>query len=110
MADERLTNSYLALEKIALANMTDEQKVAWFQQRTISAEDAVKELQAEKELTDVVTRFPGVKPAHLAGIKDKAQMEAVASAVKTAIDEAKLEGQTTVEEAVKEALKIKDAD
>lgn len=110
MADERLVKSYEALEKLALAKMDDAERVQWYQQRTISAEQAVQELQAEKELNDVVAKFPGVKPAHLAGLKDKAQMEAVAAAVKTAIDESKTVGQTEVEEAVKEALKVKDTE
>lgn len=107
-ADERLVNSYLALEKIALAGMNDEQRVQWFQQRTISAEEANRELLAEKDVADVVTRFPAIDAADLLGVKSKPEMEALAARLTAKVEKASKAGQEIVEAAVKDALKIKD--
>lgn len=99
---------YSKLEELALSKMTDAEKVQWFQQRSLSAEDALKNALLEKEAAEVVTKFPKVELGDLAGIRTRAEMEAVAARLQAKVEKAEVAGQQTVEDAVKEALKLKD--
>lgn len=108
--DPSLVSSYLALEKIALAKMDDAEKVQWFQQRAISAEAAAAQLELEKQVGDVIKDFPAVEPEDVKGLKTVEEIRSVAQRIQAKADKFQAQGQKTVEETVKEALKLKDED
>jgi hypothetical protein len=103
-----LVRSYEALEKLALTKMDDGERVSWYQQRAISAEEANRQLAADVARSEVIKEFPNVDVEDLSGLKNKDEMKAVATRIHAKVEKAKVAGQLVVEEAVKEALKASD--
>jgi hypothetical protein len=103
-----LVRSYEALEKLALTKMDDGERVSWYQQRAISAEEANRQLAADVARSEVIKEFPNVDVEDLVGLKNKDEMKAVATRIHAKVEKAKAAGQLVVEEAVKEALKASD--
>jgi hypothetical protein len=108
--DPKLVNSYLALEKLALPLMTDEQRVQWFQQRAQSAEEANAELELQLRTGEIIKEFPLVDADDIKGLKTEAEIKTVAARIQAKAEKAKASGVSEVEEAIKEVLKVKDTE
>lgn len=106
--DPALVQSYLALEKIALDKMTDAEKVQWFQQRAMSAEEANRQLELERQIGEIIKDFPAVDADDVKGLKTEAEIRVVAQKLQAKADKNKELGRTEVEDAVREVLKVKD--
>jgi hypothetical protein len=105
---DALVKSYEALEKIAIGKMDDSEKVQWYAQRAISAEEANRQLGLQAAAHSVVTKFPLVEAEDLAGAKNQAEMELIAARIQGKMEKAQAKGQEIVEAAVKDALGKKD--
>ena len=101
-----LVKSYKAAEELLLSKMDDAEKVQWFQKRAISAEDALKQVEEDSKVNEIVSKYPGVKAELLRDYRG--DREVFAKTYQEAVDAAKKTGQDEVEAAIKEALKIKD--
>jgi hypothetical protein len=108
--DPALVQSYLALEKIALAKMDDAEKVQWFQSRAMSAEQANAQLELEAQIGTIIKEFPAVDADDVKGLKTENEIRVVAQKLQAKADKNKALGRTEVEDAVRDALKLKDED
>jgi hypothetical protein len=107
-----LAQSYTKLEALALPLMSDADKVRWFQERAVSAEEANRQLNLVNAQTAILTKFPKADAEDLVGARSIPEMESMAQRAHAKAERVESKTKTTVETdidaKIAEALKGKD--
>lgn len=108
----RLTDSYTKLEALALSKMDDAEKVQWFQQRAISAEEANRQLNLVNSQAAILAKYPKADAEDISSARSIPEMEALAQRAHAKAERVEAKTKTTVETdidaKIAEALKGKD--